>query len=122
MHLTKRFGIVAASQLPFHYLLAFKPTSSPLTFAFRSSHEVLNPYHRMLGRIIIFLLLLHGSFYINFFAISSLLSKRFRERDVIVGFTSLIFLQILGGTTLSFIRNLSYRVFYLTHVFIATIL
>src|SRR5947207_2371039 len=122
MHLTKRFGIVAASQLPFHYLLAFKPTSSPLTFAFRSSHEVLNPYHRMLGRIIILLLLLHGSFYMNFFALSSLLPKRLRDRDVVTGLTSLLLLLILGSTSISSIRNLSYGVFYLTHLFIATLL
>src|SRR5437762_6028360 len=76
----------------------------------------------MLGRIIILLLLLHGSFYMNFFALSSLLPKRLRDRDVVTGLTSLLLLLILGSTSISSIRNLSYGVFYLTHLFIATLL
>ncbi|EHK99737.1 putative Ferric reduction oxidase 8, mitochondrial [Glarea lozoyensis 74030] len=49
MHITKRFGIVAVSQFPIHYMLSMKSAYSPLSLALNTSHEELNPYHRVLG-------------------------------------------------------------------------
>lgn len=115
LHLTKRFGIIAASQLPLHYLLAAK-SWSPIQYLTRMSHEELNPYHRFLGRILIAFFSMHALLYLNFYIQSSLLAKRIRDRDVILGLLAITTLLILGTTALSKIRNYSYRVFFILHV------
>lgn len=54
--------------------------------------------------------------YLNFYIQSSLLAKRIRDRDVILGLLAITTLLILGTTALSKIRNYSYRVFFILHV------
>lgn len=115
LHLTKRFGVIAASQLPLHYLLAAK-SWSPIQYLTRMTHEELNPYHRFLGRILIAFLSTHATLYLNFYIQSSLLAKRIRDRDVILGLLAITTLLILGTTALSKIRNYPYRVFFILHV------
>ncbi|KAL8998528.1 MAG: hypothetical protein Q9169_002471 [Polycauliona sp. 2 TL-2023] len=105
LHLTKRFGIIAASQLPLHYLLALKSSWSPITYLTRLSHEELNPYHRALGRIILLFLSLHASFYLNFFIQKSLLAKRIRDTDVILGLLAITTFVLLGTTALAWVRR-----------------
>jgi hypothetical protein len=122
MHLTKRFGIVGASQLPFHYLLAMKSQWSPIQKLTRLSHEQLNRVHQVLGRIIQILLTLHATFYLNFFILNGLLAKRTKDRDVILGLTCISIFTVLGTTALGFLRSWNYRVFYTIHVVGATLL
>ena len=122
MHLTKRFGIVAASQLPLHYLLAIKSPYSPIQLITRLSHEELNAGHRILGRIILCLLSCHASFYLNFFVRSGFLAKRIKDRDVIVGITAISLFSILGTTALGVLRKWNYRIFYITHISLASFL
>lgn len=86
------------------------------------SHEELNIGHRILGRIIYICLTLHAGFYLNFFILSDLFGKRIRDRDVILGLTSIFIFTIVGTTALGFLRRWNYRVFYMTHIFAATIL
>lgn len=118
LHVTKRFGIVAASQLPLHYLLAAK-SWSPIQYLTRMSHEELNPYHRLLGRIVISFFSVHAAMYLNFFIQSSLLSKRIQNRDVILGLLAISTFLVLGTTALSKIRTYSYRVFLTLHVLLS---
>jgi hypothetical protein len=59
---------------------------------------------------------------LNFFILSNLLGKRIRDRDVILGLTSIFIFTIVGTTALGFLRRWNYRVFYMTHIFAATIL
>lgn len=80
------------------------------------SHEELNPYHRFLGRILIAFFSIHALMYLNFFIQSSLLAKRIQDRDVILGILAITMLLILGTTTLTKIRNYSYRAFFILHV------
>ncbi|KAL8877139.1 MAG: hypothetical protein Q9198_004794, partial [Flavoplaca austrocitrina] len=101
LHLTKRFGIIGASQLPLHYLLALKSSWSPITYLTRLSHEELNPYHRALGRIILLFVSLHASFYLNFFIQKSLLTKRIRDPDVILGLLAITTFLTVGTTALA---------------------
>jgi hypothetical protein len=122
MHLTKRFGIIGASQLPFHYLLAMKSPYSPVQKLTQLSHEQLNRAHQILGRVIQILLTLHAIFYLNFFILSGLLAKRTQDRDVILGLTCISIFTVLGTTALGFLRTWNYRVFYTVHVVGATIL
>jgi hypothetical protein len=122
MHVAKRFGIVGASQLPLHYLLAIKSPWSPIALLTRRSHEQLNVYHQILGRIIQTLLSLHAIFYINFFWQFGWLAKRVKDNDVILGLSAITTITLIGTTALSPIRRWSYRVFYFVHILGATIL
>lgn len=83
------------------------------------SHEELNPYHRFLGRILIAFFFTHALMYLNFFIQSSLLANRIRDRDVSLGILAITMLLILGTTTLTKIRNYSYRAFFLLHVILS---
>jgi hypothetical protein len=122
MHLTKRFGIIGASHLPLHYLLAMKSPYSPIQMLTRLSHEQLNRGHQILGRIIQTLLTLHAIFYLNFFILNGLLAKRAQDRDVILGLTCISIFTVLGTTAIGLLRSWNYRVFYTVHVVGATAL
>nr|POE88100.1 ferric reductase transmembrane component 4 [Quercus suber] len=120
LHLTKRFGIVAASQLPVHYLLALKSPYSPLQLAFRSSHETMNIAHQLLGRIITILLYAHTFLYLNFYIQKSLLVAKLQEMYVLCGLFAVIAFTVVGTTALAPVRKWSYKVFYTTHIALAT--
>ena len=122
LHLTKRFGIIGASQLPMHYLLAIKSPYSPIQLLARLSHEELNLAHQILGRVIHFYFILHTALYLNFFFLAGVLSKRIKDRDVIIGILASIFFAAVGTTALNFLRKWNYRIFYGTHVVLATTL
>ncbi|KAL9121468.1 MAG: hypothetical protein Q9187_001970 [Circinaria calcarea] len=116
LHLTKRFGIVAASQLPIHYLLSAKTPYDPIQLITSLSHEELNPYHRLLGRILIAFFSMHAVLYLNFYVQASLLSKRIRDTDVQLGLAAIICFLVIGTSTLSAIRTYSYHLFYIIHI------
>lgn len=118
LHLTKRFGIVAASQLPLHYMLAAK-SWSPIQYLTRMSHEELNPYHRLLGRLLIAFFSIHAMMYLNFYIQLNLLSKRIQDRDVILGLTAIITFITIGTTALAKVRTWNYRVFFYVHVILS---
>lgn len=103
-------------------MLAIKSPYSPVQLLTRLSHGQLKASHQILGRIIYFLLLLHASFYLNFFVQAGLLSKRIRDLDVITGLISITMLSILSTTALEVLRGWSYRVFYTTHIILAGLL
>ncbi|KAF2637208.1 hypothetical protein P280DRAFT_458379 [Massarina eburnea CBS 473.64] len=122
LHLTKRFGIIGASQLPLHYLLAMRAPYSPVQWVTRLSHEQLKASHQVLGRIIYLLFALHAIFYVNFFILSGFLAKRIKDKDVIFGIISLALFTAISTTALGQLRRWNYRVFYMSHVAIANIL
>ncbi|KAG9892310.1 hypothetical protein KCV05_g17952, partial [Aureobasidium melanogenum] len=122
LHLTKRFGIVGASQLPLQYLLAFKSPFSPIQHLTRCSWTTLNAAHQVLGRVSTILFYLHAGFYLNFFIQAHVLAKRIKDWDVILGLVGTIAFTAVGTTALSPLRKLSYRVFYTTHVTLASML
>ncbi|KAK7539099.1 ferric reductase like transmembrane component-domain-containing protein [Phyllosticta citricarpa] len=121
LHLTKRFGIVAASQLPLHYLLAMRSAYSPIQFLTRLSYERVIAVHELLGKILTFFFALHASFYFNFFVQKGWLSKRIRDVDVITGSISFLMFATMSTTALSVLRHWNYRVFYTTHILLALI-
>ena len=122
LHLTKRFGIVGASQLPFHYLLIWKSSWSPVQILTRASHETLNVYHQLLGRIVTLLVGLHAALYLNFYVQNNLLANKLKEFYVFCGIVGIIAFAAIGTTALAPLRRLSYRVFYAVHVVLATAL
>jgi len=97
LHLTKRFGHVAASQLPFHYMMAIKSPLSPIQIATGLTWEKMNDYHRLFGRIVHLMVATHATMYLNFFIQAGLLSKRFGDWDVRTGFLAFIMFNILAG-------------------------
>ena len=119
LHLTKRFGIVAASQLPFHYLLIWKSSWSPIQTLTRTSHETLNVYHQVLGRIVTLLVFLHAAFYLNFYVQNNILGSKLKEAYVLCGIAGTIAFAAIGTTALSPVRRWSYRIFYAVHVILS---
>jgi hypothetical protein len=122
LHLTKRFGIVGASQLPFHYLLIWKSSWSPIQILTRASHESLNAYHQLLGRIVTLLVGAHAALYLNFYVQNNLLASKLKEFYVLCGIVGVIAFAAIGTTALAPLRRWSYRMFYVVHVVLATAL
>lgn len=115
-HVTKRFGIIAASQFPLHYALIMKHRLSPLGLLFRASHEQLNPFHRALGRVIFLLLSLHAGFYLTFFIRAGLLTAKFSQTIPLLGLLAFSLLNLLGATSLDPLRAWNYRLFFIVHM------
>lgn len=122
LHLTKRFGIVGASQLPVHYLLIWKSSWSPVQILTRASHETLNVYHQLLGRIVTLLVFGHAILYLNFYVQSNLLESKLKEFYVLCGLVGVLAFAAIGTTALAPLRRRSYRLFYIVHVVLATAL
>lgn len=121
LHLTKRIGAIAVSQLPVQYLMAVKPFS-PLAWIFRSSHEEVSRFHRVLGRIIYGLLLSHMLLYINFFLQEGIFVKRILSPVVTCGVVASLGLHTLNATALVRMRAFSYRLFFVVHLVTALFL
>ncbi|EXJ83869.1 hypothetical protein A1O1_07497 [Capronia coronata CBS 617.96] len=122
MHLTKSFGHVAVSQLPLHYLLSLKPANSPITLATGLTHERLNAFHRLFGRIIHFLLAVHAVLYIRFFVKLDILAKRVRDRDVRLGLAAFWTFNFLALLAVPGVRRRVYHsVFYRSHVVLSAL-
>ncbi|RDA82701.1 hypothetical protein CP532_3919 [Ophiocordyceps camponoti-leonardi (nom. inval.)] len=111
LHLTKRFGAVAVSQLPTLYLLSLK--------AFGSSHEMLNRLHAVLGRLVGLLLLLHVVCYNYFFFVAGIWPKRLFDLVVVYGVVAFLALLALGLSAMASVRRASYRVFIRVHLVVA---
>lgn len=121
LHLTKRFGSVALSQLPMQYLLALK-SINPVAFALGSSHEQVNRWHRVLGWVIYFLLIAHACLYLNFYVHEGILAERLVRLVPALGLAGLIGMSLMNATALRAIRKFSYRVFFITHLAVAMLL
>ncbi|KAK0113756.1 hypothetical protein ONS95_014005 [Cadophora gregata] len=122
LHITKRFGVIAASQLPLHYMLSMKSLHSPLALAFKASHEDLNRWHRVSGRVIYGILVCHASWYMNFFVQVGVLQKRLAAPVVIIGVLGFSMLTLLVTTSLETVRRWSYRAFFVCHLVIGVTL
>lgn len=103
------------SQLPTCTLLAMKSSWSPFQAFLKLSHEELDPYHRILGRIVIILATLHGALYLQFFVAHHIIPEPSKAYVVLVGLTAVCALWILGIFTLATIRRKNYRLFYGFH-------
>ncbi|KAI0401420.1 ferric reductase like transmembrane component [Xylaria palmicola] len=117
-HLSKRFGIVGVSQFPVQYLLSLK-SLNPYALALKSSHEEVNRWHRVLGRVIYVFVTLHAAFYVNFYYQQNLLSEKITKLVPVLGFLLIMAMHLLYGTALSVVRQYSYRIFFITHLIVA---
>ncbi|KAG5985161.1 hypothetical protein E4U55_000797 [Claviceps digitariae] len=120
-HLTKRLGAVAVSQLPIQYLLALKALN-PYAWAFKSSHEHINRYHRVLGRIIYGLVLVHLILYNAYFIYAGIWLRRIFDSVVFCGLLASLGLHGITATAIRVARQLSYRLFFITHLAVAVLM
>ncbi|KAI0529793.1 ferric reductase like transmembrane component [Xylaria digitata] len=118
IHLTRRFGIVGVSQFPVQYLLSLK-SLNPIALALKSSHEEVNRWHRVLGRVIYIFVALHAIFYFNFYYQNNILGQKIRSLVPALGFALIAAMSFLFGTAFSAVRQYSYRVFFITHLLVA---
>lgn len=123
LHLTKSLGHVAASQLPFQYLLALKSPNSPVTLATGLTHERVNALHRLFGRMVHLLLAGHAVLYLRFFVEKGLLGKRVGDWDVRLGLMAFWSVNALAVTALPGVRRWAYHgVFYRVHIVVSALL
>lgn len=123
MHVTKAFGHVAVSQLPYQYWFSLKHPKSPITLATGLTHERLNAYHRLFGRITHALLATHAILYIWFFIAINVLAKRLNDWDVRYGLMAIWTLNFLGLLAIGPVRQKVYhKVFYQSHVVLSIVL
>ncbi|KAM3418904.1 hypothetical protein BST61_g4863 [Cercospora zeina] len=120
LHLTRRFGTVGGSQLPLHYLLSMKSPWAPLQILTGSSETSLLSAHQILGRIIVGFFWAHVALYVNFYIVKSLLLAKLQKFFIVCGVVAIISFTALSTTALKAVRDRSYRVFYITHVSLAT--
>ncbi|KAJ5270009.1 hypothetical protein N7497_009238 [Penicillium chrysogenum] len=120
-HVTKRFGSIAAAQLPIHYMLSMRNRYSPLAVIFGTSHEQLIHWHQICGRIIMILIGLHGAFYINYFVQTGILVERLQTRPSMTGLLCLALMSVLTITSIEKCRQWSFRAFYFCHLAIGLV-
>jgi len=106
------------SQFPVQYLLSLKYLN-PVALALKSSHEEVNRWHRVLGRVIYVFVTLHAVFYLNYYYQNDLLGQKITSMVPVLGFSAIIGMHFLYGTALSVVRQYSYRVFFITHLLVA---
>lgn len=117
LHLTKRFGSIAVSQFPLQYMLSLK-AAAPLSIVCSSSHERINRFHRVLGRIIYLLLVCHGVLYLNYYMVTSKL-KKLVSLVLLAGIGAMLLLTFLMLTSMASVRAYSYRIFFIIHLLAA---
>ena len=122
MHLTKAFGHVAISQLPWQFALAVKSRWNPLQILLAQSHEDLNEVHRLFGRVVHSLLAVHAMLYLNFFVRINVLETKLQDPVVrlgIIAFWSFNFLALLALPLIR--RRFYHKVFYRSHVLLTAV-
>lgn len=90
---------------------------NPFAYVFRSSHEQVNRYHRVLGRLIYGLLFIHAVFYNYFFFAKEIMLLKYSEPVVFAGLVASGGLHLLMLTAMPIVRRYSYRIFFITHLF-----
>jgi hypothetical protein len=116
LHLVKRFGLIGASQLPIHYLLAMKHLYAPLRLVPKSSRRQFLSLHLVTGRIIILLVTLHAILYSSVFIRMKIFGKGIRQPNIAVGLISVAVFGIIGLTSIRSFRRRAHSLFYKIHL------
>ena len=86
MHLTRLPAHLAAALFPLQtFLLLPLPLPLPALLPQPPSRPTLIPYHRALGAVLLFLLAVHATLCLSFFAAMGALGKRLGDADVQIG-------------------------------------
>lgn len=116
LHPTKRFGLIAASQLPIHYLLSMPHPYSPFRLLLKSPYNLNMSLHKVTGRIIIAFFAVHISLYSILFVEMGMFWSIVRHLNIAVAMISAGILLIPGITATGFFRRRNHWWFYRLHV------
>jgi hypothetical protein len=116
MHLVRRFGLIGASQLPIHYLLAMKHRYAPLRILPKSSRPQLLSFHSVTGRIIILFVTLHALLYSIMLMRMNIFGKSIRQPNIAVALISVTIFTVIGVTSIGSFRRRAYSWFYKVHL------
>ncbi|KAJ0124047.1 metalloreductase Fre8 [Diaporthe amygdali] len=120
---TRHVGLVAVSQLPTCTLLAVKTHWSPFQQLLRVSHQELDPFHRVIGRVIVFLGVLHSVMYVAFLAKTQRMARRIQDFEVVLGLFAGLALIHVGVLSSAKARRQSYQFFVgMHHVMVLSLL
>ena len=89
---------------------------SPLAVIFGTSHEQLIHWHQICGRIVMILIALHGTLYINYFVQTGILVDRLQTLPSMTGLLCWTLMSVLTITSIEKFRQWSYRAFYFCHL------
>ena len=116
MHLVKRFGLIGASQLPIHYLLAMKHPYAPLRLLPKSSRRQLLSVHLITGRVIILFVTLHAVLYSTILMRLGIFGTSIQQPNIAVALFSVAILGMIGITSIKSFRRRAYSSFYKVHI------
>ena len=116
LHLVKRFGLIGASQLPIHYLLAMKHPYAPLRLLLKSSCRQLLSLHLVTGRIIILFVSLHAILYSSIFMRMNVFGQSIQQPNIAVALISVAIFGTIGITSVKSFRRRAYSWFYKIHL------
>lgn len=116
LHLVKRFGLVGASQLPIHYLLAIKHPYGPFRLLSKNSSGQLLSIHLVTGRIIILLVTLHAILYSSVLLRMGIFQQSARQPNISVALVSVAIFGVIGITSVRSFRRRAYSWFYKVHI------
>jgi hypothetical protein len=116
LHLVKQFGLIGASQLPIHYLLAMKHPYAPFRPLLKSSCRQLLSLHLVTGRIIILFVTLHAVLYGSILMRMNIFGKSIRQPNIAVALISVAIFGVIGITSIRSFRSRDYSRFYKVHL------
>lgn len=116
LRLIKRFGLIGASQLPIHYLLAAKDSHGFLQLIPQSSRQQLRSLHIITGRIVILFVTLHAALYSRILVHMKIFGNGIRQPKIAVALISVAILGAIALTSLRSFRRRAYSWFYSVHL------
>ncbi|KAH8088905.1 ferric reductase like transmembrane component-domain-containing protein [Cristinia sonorae] len=105
---------IAVSQLPFVFALAAK--NNVFTVLTGAGYEKLNYLHRYAGRLVVLAANVHALGFIYKWTLSGVWTARLQEAEFRWGLVALVSFDILAIFSLRTVRQLSYNLFYFTHL------
>ncbi|CZR39199.1 uncharacterized protein FPRO_05609 [Fusarium proliferatum ET1] len=115
IHLIKRFGLVAASQLPIHILLSTKMIVPPLGFLMQTSNRWNMTIHKIGGRIIIGFFGLHSLGYTTVLVQNQIFGSMAQQPQIVAAILSSVTFAIIGVTSSRPFRLRWYSLFHKIH-------
>ncbi|TCD61297.1 hypothetical protein EIP91_008665 [Steccherinum ochraceum] len=109
-----RSAWVAVSQLPFVFALAGKNNAFSILLGI--GYEKLNYLHRYAGRLAVLAANVHALGFIYTWTLQGVWTQRLQEAEFRWGMVALVSFDILFFFSLRFVRQLSYNLFFVSHV------
>ncbi|KAI0339247.1 incomplete iron reductase [Trametopsis cervina] len=109
-----REGVLVASQLPWVYVLATKNNAIGTLLGY--GYEKLNVFHRWAGTLVVLAANVHAIGFIYQWVLRGIWRERISETNYSWGLVALVSIDILFISSLSFVRQNFYNVFYFSHL------